>query len=53
MSYYFTPDEVSNKVDGLTREIEVPCHRCHGTGFDDDDLDCMWCDGMGSNIVRY
>ena len=36
---------------GSLEPKEVRCHRCYGTGEDDDGADCLTCLGLGTLIV--
>ncbi len=30
---------------------EIKCHRCYGTGEDDEGADCIYCEGYGTVII--
>lgn len=46
-------EELGNSiVSEKLAEREIKCHRCYGTGEDDEGADCIFCEGYGTVIVH-
>lgn len=41
----------NSTLDHLTDGEEVECHRCYGSGEDDEGAACIHCDGFGTILV--
>lgn len=44
-------DGSSPEVVEHPSEKEVECHRCYGTGDDDDGALCIYCEGYGTVFI--
>jgi hypothetical protein len=44
-------EERNNSLSPEPDKLEIKCHRCYGTGEDDDGADCVFCLGYGTVLV--